>query len=391
MVREDRIEVVTQSEIDRLPVRVPMIEIRTIGAGGGSIARLRAASQVTVGPESAGARPGPVCYGRGGTEPTVTDANLLLGRLDPAFFLGGAMGLDVEGARKAMRERIAEPLGLTVEAAAAGVLRITDTRLAAAIRVSLFEKGLDPRDFTLLSFGGAGSVHACSVAEELAIRRIVFPLDASTLSACGILEADIAHAYARSGVRAFDGSALPVIAAMAGEMQREAEARLGDDGIPAASHALGLSIDLRYKGQAFELTVPWDVGGKAEGFDAAALARVAERFHCEHEQRFSYANRDDVVEMVTLRLDAIGKLSRPGGSGTEPETSDLAPTRRKVFIGDSWHEVPVWRRDAIGRDTVITGPAIVEEAYTTVFIAPGWTLRRAIRGHLMADHSGARA
>jgi N-methylhydantoinase A len=387
VVRNDRIEIVTQGEIDRLPVRVPMIEIRTIGAGGGSIARVLAGGQATVGPESAGARPGPVCYGRGGVEPTVTDANLLLGRLDPAYFLGGAMPLDLEAARTAMHQKIAAPLGLEVEAAAEGVLRITDTRLAAAIRVSLFEKGLDPRDFTLLSFGGAGSVHACAVAEELAIGRIVFPVDASTLSAAGILGADIAHAFARSSVRLLDASALPAIAAMAAEMKAEASARLAEDGVEPASRALNLSIDLRYKGQAFELIVPWDV----PGFDAGALDAVAERFHREHEQRFSYANRDDVVEMVTLRLEAIGKLAGLGHEAADPPTADVAPASRKVFIGGVWRDVPVWRRAAIGVSARISGPAIVEEDYTTLFIAPGWTLSRGPHGHLVAHRSGGRS
>lgn len=387
VVRDDRIEVITQGEIDRLPVRVPMIEIRTIGAGGGSIARLRAGNQMTVGPESAGAHPGPVCYARGGTEPTVTDANLLLGKLDPAFFLGGAMALDLDGSRAAMKDKIAEPLALSVEAAAAGVIRITDTKLAAAIRVSLFEKGLDPRDFTLLSFGGAGSVHACAVAEELAIKRVVFPVDASTLSAAGILGADIAHAFARSGVRVFNESALSAIAAMAGEMQGEANNRLEADGIAALRRELRLSIDLRYKGQAFELTVPWD----ADRYDLAALTGVRELFHREHERRFSYANRDDVVEMVTARLEAIGRLPRGDLDDSEQPATDASPGRRRLFIGDRWHEVPVWRRSAIGRATHVSGPAIVEEDYTTVYLAPGWTLTRGPRGHLVADFSGASA
>ena len=385
VVRDDRIEIVTQGEIDRLPVRVPMIQILTIGAGGGSIARMLPGGQVTVGPESAGARPGPVCYRRGGTEPTVTDANLLLGRLDPAFFLGGAMALDLEASRAAMRGRIAEPLGLSVEAAAAGVIRITDTKLAAAIRVSLFEKGLDPRDFTLLSFGGAGSVHACAVAEELSIRRIVFPMDASTLSAAGILGADIGHAIARSGGRVLDEAAMSAIRVMADDMIDEASARLDGDGIAAPDRQLNLSIDLRYKGQAFELTVPWD----ERTFDTAALAAVRERFHREHEQRFSYANRDDIVEMVTLRLEAIGRLARPQETSGDAEADATPPGRRQVFVAGSWHEVAVWRRPAISGTTVVRGPAIVEEDYTTVYLAPGWTLRRAARGHLVADFSGA--
>ena len=385
VVREGRIEFVTQSEIDRLPVRVPMVEIRTIGAGGGSIARVANGRQVTVGPESAGAWPGPVCYGRGGNEPTVTDANLLLGRLDPAFFLGGKMPLDVDGARKAMERAMATPLGLGVDAAAAGVLRITDSRLAAAIRVSLFEKGLDPRDFTMLSFGGAGSVHACAVAEELSIKRIVFPVDASTFSARGILDADIEHGFARSAVRIFDEAALPPIAAMAHEMRSEADARLESDGIAMRDRDLRFAIDLRYKGQAFELTVPW----RPAIYDEAARVEVLELFHQQHEQRFSYANRDDVVEMVTLRLAAIGRLSRPSDKAVEPPIFAAQPSSRRVFVGNQWRDVPVWRRDAIGHTDTIVGPAIVEEDYTTLYLAPRWRLRRIALGHLAASFEAA--
>jgi N-methylhydantoinase A len=381
VVRDDRIEIVTQSEIDRLPVRVPMVEIRTIGAGGGSIARLETGQRLRVGPESAGARPGPVCYGRGGTEPTVTDANLLLGRLDPAFFLGGSMALDLTATKQAMQARIAGPLGISVEAAAAGVLRITNTSLAAATRVSLFEKGLDPRDFTLLSFGGAGSVHACAVAEELSICRIVFPVDASTLSARGILDADIAHAFARSGVRRFDQTALPHLNVMAAEMRMQADARLDSDGIPTADRSLRLKIDLRYKGQAFELTVPWD----EDTIDAPALAAVQERFHQLHEQRFSYANRHEVVEMVTLRLDAVGRLAKVPIDVAAAPANGTAASQRPVYLDGAWRDVPVWRRSAIGSDTSIIGPAVIEEDYTTLLLASGWTLRRANHGHLVAD------
>jgi N-methylhydantoinase A len=383
VVRDDRLEIVTQSEIERLPVRVPMIDIRTIGAGGGSIARVEAGG-LRVGPESAGARPGPVCYGRGGTEPTVTDANLALGRLDPAFFLGGKMALDLDGARAAIRDRVARPLGLGEDAAASGILRLTNTSLAAAIRVSLFEKGLDPRDFTLLSFGGAGSVHACAVAEELSIRRIVFPVDASTLSARGILEADIEHAFARSAIRPFTPDMLPTLRAMAAEMQAQAEAQLQADGIAPERRALSLAADLRYRGQAFELTIPW----LEDGFDAAGLAAVAARFHATHEQRFSYCNPGDVVELVTLRLAAKGRLPRPALVESPAMPGGSALGQRRVFLADSWGEAAVWRREAIDAGTRITGPAIVEEEYTTVYLAPGWQLHRAAGGHLVADYHG---
>jgi N-methylhydantoinase A/oxoprolinase/acetone carboxylase beta subunit len=385
VIREGRLEIVNQCELDRLPVRVPMIEIRTIGAGGGSIARVLTGGQVAVGPDSAGARPGPVCYGRGGREPTVTDANLVLGRLDPAYFLGGAMALDLAGAREAIRERIAEPLGVDADAAAAGILRLTDTRLAAAIRVSLFEKGLDPRDFTLVSFGGAGSVHACAVADELAIGRIVFPVDASTFSARGILDADIEHAFARSSVRGLDMAALPWLRAAADAMRGEAGERLAADGIDAADQVLRLSVDLRYRGQAFELNVPWlDAAIDSDGLEA-----VARRFHEEHERRFSYANPADPVELVTLRIEASGRLVRPAAADAEPASAGGPSGIRRVYVADRWEEVPVWRREAIGGATAVAGPAILEEEFTTVLVGPGWTLRLGPAGHLIAVREGA--
>ncbi len=396
VVRDDRLEIVTQSEIDRLPVRVPMIEIRTIGAGGGSIARVQAGGRISVGPSSAGARPGPVCYGRGGTEPTVTDANLVLGRLDAAYFLGGTMALDLDAAAQAMAERIAVPLAVSRDAAAAGLLRITNTSLAAAIRVSLFEKGLDPRDFTMLSFGGAGSVHACAVAEELGMRRIVFPVDASTLSARGILDADIVHAFARARVRRFDAAAAPMIDRMVEDMTTAAHARLSSDGIADAMRTTAVSIDLRYRGQAFELTVPFDGDGTdAAGIDAAGIDVVAARFHAQHLKRFSYCAPDDIVDMVTVRLTATGRLGRPEPSTGKSRSSAIATAqamgRRRVFVGDAWMTIPVWRRESIGVDARLAGPAVIEEDYTTVYLAPGWTLSRADGGHLVAERKEATA
>jgi N-methylhydantoinase A/oxoprolinase/acetone carboxylase beta subunit len=381
VVRDSRLEIVTLSEIDRLPVRLPMIEIRTIGAGGGSIARVSATKQMTVGPESAGARPGPVCYGRGGTEPTVTDANLVLGRLDAATFLGGAMALDRDAAREAVFARAGAPLGFDTDAAAAGILRLTNTNLAAAIRVSLFEKGLDPRDFTLLSFGGAGSVHACAVADELGIRRIIFPLDASTFSARGILMADIEHAFGRSGVRPFDSSAVSWVRSCFESLKAEGAARLETDGIDPANRKFELSADLRYRGQAFELTVPW---GEVP-IDEGGIGEVCQRFHALHAQRFSYANSEDAVELVTLRLAAIGRMARPQFSAGEPLSADgSAAGRRGVYVDGQWKNIATWRRDAIGSSLEIVGPAIVEEDYTAVYVAPGWSLTLGRDSHLVA-------
>jgi N-methylhydantoinase A len=256
VVQDHRIGLVTQGEVDRLPVRLPMVEMRTIGAGGGSIAAVDASGRLTAGPRSAGARPGPVCYGRGGTLPTVTDANAVLGRLDPDFFLGGAMALDIGAARNAMTEHVGAPLSLNVEAAAEGVLRVTNVQLASAVRLSLFEKGLDPREFSLLSFGGAGGLHATDVADELGIGEVIFPREPGTLSAYGILFSELVQDLARSRLLRAESDALPEIEAAIAILSDEAVARLVADGVPEDQRATEISADLRYHGQAFELLVP---------------------------------------------------------------------------------------------------------------------------------------
>ena len=385
VVHNDRIEVITQGEIDRLPVRVPMIEIRTIGAGGGSIARVDAAKRVTVGPESAGANPGPVCYGRGGTEPTVTDANLVLGRLDPEYFLGGAMPLDLAGAQRSIYEKFAQPLDLALEPAANGIIAITNTSLAAAIRLSLFEKGLDPRDFAILSFGGAGSLHACAVADELGIKRIIFSANASTFSAWGILHSDIAHDFSRSRVVPFDEAALSPLREIVETLREQGEAQLNADAIPEGDREYKLAVDLRYKGQAFELTIPWS----GDRVDVAAIQATCNAFHAAHKQRFSYCNPHDTIELVTVRLTAIGRLAREHADGDDAPASETALRHRRVWIGDAWRELPVWKRDGLGQGARIDGPAIVEEDYTTVLIGPGWQATCGPHRHLVAVNNGA--
>ena len=378
VVLDGSISLITQGEIDRLPVRLPMVEIRTIGAGGGSIAAVDAGGRLTVGPRSAGARPGPVCYGHGGSEPTVTDANLVLGRLDPDYFLGGAMALDLAAARDAIASRIAAPLGLTVEAAAAGLLTVTNTSLAAAIRLSLFEKGLDPREFALLSFGGAGGLHATAVAEELGIARIVFPRDAGTFSAYGILHSNIVHDFAQSRILPAGPESLAEIAAICAALREQGVRQCERDGIAAGDRVSALAIDMRYRGQAFELLVPWgDVA-----VDAASLGDLLARFHALHAQRFSYANPGDPVEIVTLRLTVAGRLAQPHGhTGTAP-VKDRIAQHRAAFLDGAWRDVPVHHRDALA--ATIAGPALIEEPYTTVLLGAGWSATIERDGNLVA-------
>ena len=381
VVQAGRVSVITQGEIDRLPVRLPMVEMRTIGAGGGSIGSVDAAGRLTVGPRSAGARPGPVAYGRGGTEPTVTDANLALGRLDPDFFLGGAIKLDMPATRSAIETRIGAPLNLPLEKAAAGMLTVTNANLGAAVRLSLFEKGLDPRDFALLSFGGAGGLHATEVADEMGITEVIFPREPGTLSAYGILFSDLVQDLARTRLTRAEAANLPQICDMIAELRQAADARLAQDGIPADQREITIAADMRYLGQAFELLVPW---GQIQQPDAAALAELIQRFHTTHKQRFSYANPDEAVEIVTFRAIAKGKLAKPVLREPTPASRPAQKATRRAFDGQQWREVIVWDREALGADDLIQGPAIIEEAFATHWISPAWQARLAAGGALIA-------
>ncbi len=385
VVREGRVNLIAQGEIDRMPVRLPMVELRTIGAGGGSIAKVRAGGRLTVGPESAGSRPGPACYGRGGTEPTVTDANLALGRLDGEGFLGGGMRLDAARARAALELHVARPLQLDVESAAEGLLAVTNASLGGTIRLSLFEKGLDPRDFAMIAFGGAAGLHAVAVAEELGIRRVVFPESAGTLSAYGILHSNLAHDLVRSKVLLATEDNLAVLVAMAESLHREATARLDADAVPEEDRRIELSADMRYKGQAFELMIaatgPWG----AAGLDRAMLDKLVQGFHETHCQRFSYANPDAAVEIVSLRASAIGKLPMLRGAVALRTTDERPPRPRKVWMGGRWREVAARSRCEIAQGVEVDGPVLIEEAYTTVLLADGWRCRRHAGGHLLAE------
>ncbi len=381
VVHNGTISMVNEGEVDGLPVRLPMIEMRTIGAGGGSIAWVDDGKRLRIGPHSAGAAPGPACYGKGGENMTVTDANLLLGRLDGSTFMGGAMPLDRQAAVRAA-ERVAAPLGLSIEQTAAGVIEVANSALATATRLSLFEKGLDPEDFGLLSFGGAGGVHACEVAEELGIRRVIFPAHASTLSAWGILWSDIAHDLSATRIGLLTDMASD-LEATAQRLVSEARALLLEDGVEAAAHRFEWAMDLRYAGQAFDLRVPLT----AADFSAAGIAKAAQDFHALHRQRFSYDEPDVPVEIVSLRLTAIGALAKPVLAPDAAHDTTAKPTSRQVYGRGSSVPTPVWSREAVSPSKALSGPAIIEETYTSIYIPAGWQVITHPTGALVADRT----
>ena len=380
VVRDGASTVITEGDIDGLPVRVPMVEIRTVGAGGGSIAWIDAGDRLRVGPQSAGADPGPVCYGGGGTEPAVTDANVVLGRIDPDFFLGGGMKLDRNAAARAIETRIGTPLGFSAEAAAEGILAVANSNMAAAIKLSLFEKGLDPRDFAFVSFGGAGGLHATALADELGVRRVVFPRDPGTLSAFGILFSDISHDVARSRLLPAVPGSLPALKEVFDGLMTDGEARLERDGIAPPDRCYAVAADMRYRGQAFELLVPWPDWEISE----AGLARLVEAFHVQHLERFAYDDRETPVEIVTCRVTASGLLPKPVLKPREGAADCRPKDRRRVFLDGDWRETPIYDRAVLNAETPVDGPAIVDEEYTTILIGPGWSVAPRETGDLVA-------
>src|SRR5438128_12565932 len=351
-----------------LPMNIQALDLVEIGAGGGSIARAQL-GVVAVGPESASSTPGPVCYARGGMEPTVTDANLVLGYLNPDYFAGGSLRLDADAARHAMATRVAQPLGLSVEDAAWGVHAIVNTNMELATRIVSIERGRDPRDLTFIAFGGSGPVHGCRLAQALGVPRVILPAAAGVTAAIGLLAAEVRFDVARTLVRrlgALDPPAPPVVF---DEMAAPATAVVRDSG-PAATVTIARSVDARYVGQGYELTVPVAAGP----LDAAALARIRAAFDEIYAARYGYANPTEPVETVTWKLAAVGGAPRVALAKATSAARDGGPKgRRRAWFPETrgWTECAVYDRYALAPGSRLDGPAIVEERESTSRLPPG--------------------
>ena len=375
-----------EGAIDGLPVRLPMIEIRTVGAGGGSIARVEAGA-LRVGPESAGSMPGPACYQRGGEKATVTDANLALGRIDPDRFLGGDMTLSAAKADAAVAAVGAE-LGLAPEVAAAGIIDVAGAGMAAAVRLSLFEKGADPSDFVLAPFGGAGGLHACAVADELDIQRIVFPATASTLSARGILTTDLRHDLSHSELILAEDAAVPKLREIVARLGGEARAMLAADRVSGADQVIRFFADCRYRGQAYEIVTPW-LEAEAGGTDGPGnITSLLTAFHDLHQTRYAHNAPEEPVEIVTVRVQAVGRMGQSAGSAA-PTVAASEDSVRSVHTGSAREDIPVRHRSRVGPEA-IAGPLLIEEDYSTLFIARGWQIRAVGGGHLLGTRTHGR-
>ena len=365
-----------------LPMNIQAIDLVEIGAGGGSIAQARL-GVIAVGPESAASTPGPVCYGRGGMDPTVTDADVVLGYINPDYFAGGSIKLEAGAAARAIEERVARPLGLSLEDAAWGIHAIVNTNMELATRVVSIERGRDPRDLTLVAFGGSGPVHGCRLAQALGIPRIVLPASAGVTAAIGLLAAEVRFDVARTYVRrldAVDGAALD---AMYDEMSAQAIAVVQESAV-AGDVMVARSADARYVGQGYEVTVPIPRGR----LDAAALARVQASFHEVYAARYGYANPAEPVEVVTWKLSAVGGSPRIALAKSGASSADVRrkATRRAYFPeARGYTDTPVYDRYELAAGTSLTGPAIVEERESTTVLPPGVTATVDEYANLIAE------
>jgi N-methylhydantoinase A len=357
-----------ETEVGGVPLGVAGVDVQSVGAGGGSIAWIDAGGMLRVGPRSAGADPGPACYGRGGVDPTVTDANLVLGYLDPDFFLGGRMQLDRGLAEEAL-QRIAEPLDFSITEAAAAVYRIVNVNMMGAVRAVTVMRGIDPREYCMVTGGGAGGIHAAAIAEELGISKLIAPGVAGGLCAYGMVVADVRHSYVTTEPMRGGAYDLKAVAEIFASMEAEARADLSAEGFGDDQIELLRSADCKYPYQTHDITIalPSDV----------EVESIGELFHAEHERLYSYAVRHMPVDVIAWRITAVGRLPKPpspnDANGAAPEEAPARRGSRDVFFvaaGD-YVETPVLDGESLRRGQTMQGPAIAEFPTTTVVVPPG--------------------
>ena len=354
-----------------LPVQMPMIDIQEVGTGGGSIARIEVGNALRVGPESAGASPGPVCYGLGGTEPTITDANLVLGRLGVDRFLGGEMRLDIDAARKALAEKIAKPLGLDPVEAAEGILRIATTKMAHVVRWVTTERGLDAANFALVAYGGAGPLHAASVARELQIGTVIIPRAPGHFSAYGMLVADLRRDFVNTWFTPLADASFQAMEAIFTEMEQRGRETV-TRGQSVAGTAATRAADMRYVGQEHAVTVDLPI----ELFKSQDRDGIKQRFDAVHQTRYGFSVATEKAEIVSLRSAIVGEMRKPpfehiAKGEAQPDADAFRGKRPVYYAGTGFVETPTFHRLALKAGNRIAGPALIEEHASTTVVHPG--------------------
>ncbi|MGI5155160.1 hydantoinase/oxoprolinase family protein [Microbispora sp. CA-102843] len=389
LIHEGRPRLDRASQFEGRPLQVAQFDIHTIGSGGGSLARVDAAGLLRVGPESAGAVPGPACYGRGGTRPTTTDAQVVLGRVDPARFLGGEMTLDVEAARQAVLTHVAEPLGIGLEEAALGILDVADAIMARGVRVVSVNRGYDPRDFVLLPFGGAGPMHALSVAEMVDIRTVLVPRHPGTFSALGLATSDLKYDFSLTVDAPVDTLSPEEIEGLFTGLLDRARDRLSRVESLTAGRTENRLARFRYAWQDNDVEVLLRPGP----VDAQSLAEALDRFHAQHEFEFGHSDKEARVELVAVGVEVYGVLPRTAAASAEAASSTPAPAsvRRVCFRGAGWADTGVYERADLTPGAAFSGPAIIEEREATTVVPPGAQVRVDGDGNLVLTVKGTSA
>jgi N-methylhydantoinase A len=388
LIADGRVKQTTEFEIEwGLPVYTPMIDVKTIGAGGGSIAWIDKGGLLRVGPESAGSNPGPACYGRGGTLPTVTDANLALGRLNPAYMLGGELRLDVEAARGAMRG-LAEQLGIEVEEVASAIVELVDFNMVNAIRLVSIDRGLDPREFTLVSFGGAGSLHSGALAEIIGIREVLIPIHQGVFSAFGLMTADMrVDESVTAGFRS-DVVRVDRVNEVLVRLRDQALVRIRDEGF-GARPLLEAAAEMRYLGQNYTVDIPVPITNG--GLDDSDLEELYRQFHREHTRLYGYEIEGEIIELIHFKVAAIGPAEKPKVRELEGAGPAAPKAQREVYFrGRGWVTTPIYERSALPPTARLEGPAVIEEPMATTLLHPRQSLDVDVYGNLVLCTTGGR-
>lgn len=361
-----------EAKLEGLPIQMSVVDIHVIGAGGGSIA-WKEAGAARVGPQSAGSSPGPVCYGRGGTEPTVSDANLVLGRLDGANFSGGDMALDRNSAISALGE-LGKDFGMDAQSMAQGVIDIVNAKMADAIRTITIQRGIDPRDFSLVAFGGAGPAQAAALAEELEIGEVIIPVHPGAFSAWGMLQTDMRHDFKETLYSFWDLMDVDTLNGAFDGLKERGKVFLAEEGMSADNISFERAIDFRYYGQEYVLTIPL-----ADG--PIDMDKIRADFDAAYERQYGHNSPENRVEMANIRLTALGRLDRPDNAPPAAEAAN-ADRERKVYFDGQAHETRIIDRNNIEVNMDVAGPAIIEEKTATTLLPPGWTATLIDGGHL---------
>lgn len=366
------------------PIKVPVVDIIEIGAGGGSIAWVDAANSLHVGPQSAGALPGPVCYGRGGAEPTVTDANLIAGRINPEYFLGGEIKADLKQAREAMGV-IASSFGISVDDAALGVIRLANANMINALKLISVRRGYDPRDFTMVAFGGGGSMHAMALAKELQIKKVLIPVATAVFSAWGMLMTDLRHDLIQTNIRRTDEVSIEELDGIWADMEKQAVEYFKREKMDADAMVFNRYVDMRYLGQEHTVKVPVPAGR----MDTSVIREVEQRFHSLHEHNYTFRLDDSMIEFVNFHLTTFGTVKKPEFGRLENRNTDpsiaVKGSRDVNFDQEGWQRSTIYERGLLGAGAVFTGPAIIEEPASSTVIFPGQTVTVDDYGNLIIE------